>query len=127
MKISKVISCLLSIILVFSSFQMLAFADSNDFSEAEITFEFYNEVSEATKKKIISHFTGDSKTIIEERGITCTLFGHDIETGSTAVVTHKVKTTAPRCLRETYSYEICSRCDYEEYTFLYSEYIYCCS
>lgn len=127
MKLKRFISCALALIIAVCSFYTIAFADNNVENGENITVEFHNEISNEAKERVIAHFCGEDENAVSTRGLTCTLFGHKLETGSTSVVTHKVNSTAPRCLRETYNYEICSRCDYSEYTFLYSEYIYCCS
>lgn len=125
MNFKKFVSCILVLVFAFCSFQTIAFAENDVDTHKNITIEFHNEISDNARDRVIAHFHGE-EDMIAARGITCTLFGHKLETGSTSVVTHKVNSSAPRCLRETYNYEICSRCDYSEYTFLYSEYIYCC-
>lgn len=126
MNFRKMISLFLAVVFVACSFQTVAFAESKTYNCENITIEFHNEVSNEVQERIVAHFHGEDENIVSPRGLTCTLFGHKLETGTTSVVTHNVRTSAPRCLRETYDYEICSRCDYSEYTFLYSEYIYCC-
>lgn len=126
--IKKTISCFLALAFAICSFQTIAFAENKIEETAEnITIEFHNEVSDEVKERINAHFHGEDDGVASTRGLTCSIFGHKLETGSTSVVTHKVRSSAPRCLRETFNYEICSRCDYSKYTLLYSEYIYCCS
>lgn len=127
MKTSKLISCLLAIAFVLSSMQIIAFAQNEDTHDCEITFEFCGYVSENAKNKIIAHFSGEETTSKEARGVACNLFGHKIETSTVNITTHKEKATAPRCLKETYRCDTCSRCDYSNYTLLGGEYIYCCS
>lgn len=131
MKILRLISFFLVVVFALSSIQMIAFAETeSDCSHSDdvVTVEFLNEISDSSKEKIIAHFNGKEKTAVQSRGLTCTLFGHKIETGTVSTITHKVKTTAPRCLKETFDYEICSRCDeYSEYTLIGSQYINCCS
>ncbi len=125
MNFKKMISFILAVVFAACSFQTIAFADSNTDNCENITIEFHNEVSDKAKERIVAHFQGEDENTISSRGITCTLFGHKLETGTTSVVTHNVRTSAPRCLRETYDYEICTRCDFSEYTLIGSEYIYC--
>lgn len=128
MKKSRIIALIMAIALILSSAQIFAFAETTEETEqAESTVVFYSEVSPEVKERVIAHFNGEELSVAQARGLTCTLFGHDLETGTAAEITHKARTTAPRCLKETVSYEICSRCDYAEYTTLNSEYIYCCS
>ncbi|MBQ8015862.1 MAG: hypothetical protein IJ264_06740, partial [Clostridia bacterium] len=59
-------------------------------------------------------------------GLTCTLFGHKLESSVITTITHKAKATDPRCLEETYDTEACTRCDYANATLICSEYISCC-
>lgn len=127
MKLKRFISCALALIIAICSFSTIAFAENNVETSENITIEFHNEISDEAREKVVAHFHGEDVSVINARGLTCTLFGHNLETGTTSVVTHKVSSTAPRCLRETFDYEICSRCDYSEYTLIGSEYIYCCS
>ena len=127
MKLRSFFSFVLALIIAVCSFQTIAFAEDNTEHNDIITIEFHNEISVEAKERVIAHFHGEDENAVSARGLTCTLLGHKLETGTTSVVTHKVSATAPRCLRETYDYEVCSRCDYTKDTHLYSEYIYCCS
>lgn len=131
MKLKKIVSLITALVLIFSASQLSVFANEQEdaavVTDNGITLVFHDEVSEETKEKIIAHFAGETSSNIQARGITCTLLGHNLETGATSAITHKAKATAPRCLKETFEYEICTRCDYSEYTLIGSEYIYCCS
>lgn len=135
MKLRRPIAIIMVITLISSLFHFSASAEAytysgttEDYVSDNITIKFHNEITEETRNKIIAHFSGkENPQSLETRGLTCTLLGHNLETGTTSTVTHKARTTAPRCLRETYTYEICSRCDYSEYTLAASQYIYCCS
>ena len=55
----------------------------------------------------------------------CWLFGHDITTSSVTVITHKAKTYSPRCLKELYHVQTCSKCDYYKEECLSAVYIVC--
>lgn len=94
----------------------------------EIIIENEN-ISEETKAKIIAYYTSeeDHKNDSTTYGLTCTLLGHKLETSVVSKITHKVRTTSPRCLEKTYDYEACTRCDYEQSTLGSSVYIVCCS
>lgn len=128
MKKLRIFSLVVAVALILSSMQIFAFAgDSAEAAHEEITVIIHNEVSPETEERIIAHFHGTELPVAQTRGVTCTLFGHKLDEGTTTTITHKARTTAPRCLEETYSYEICTRCDYAEYTLLGSVYIYCCS
>lgn len=134
MKKSKFIAIFLTFILFVSSLNLFAYAEesteNNEFNDTfvsdNLTIFFDQNTSEIAKERIIAHFTQKDSTV-ESKGLTCSLFGHNLETGVTHTVTHKVNATSPRCLRETFDYEICSRCDYSEYTLIASTYIVCCS
>ena len=97
--------------------------------ESEIEIVINDEVSEETKAKIERYFANgepaedDGATTY---GLTCTLLGHKIECTSVYTIEHKVRATSPRCLKKTYGYEECTRCDYEKATLVCSEYIGCC-
>ncbi len=131
MKMLKIISSFLVIILILCSLQTISFAETEskcEHMDGEVTVEFFDEISDFSKEKIIAHFNGKDMSGIETRGLICTLFGHKIETGTTSTITHKARTSSPRCLKETFTYEVCSRCeDYAEYNRISYEYIVCCS
>ncbi len=101
-------------------------------TEAHEHIEIYIEndnISDETKEKIITFYTngGEEKEGISTYGLTCTLLGHKLESSSVSTISHKARSTAPRCLKKTYNYESCTRCDYEESTLISKQYIYCCS
>ena len=101
--------------------------DSNIKTDIEIIIN--DEVSEETKEKIEKYFASGEPAVndgVSTYGLTCTLFGHKIEGSIVATVTHKVSSTSPRCLKRTYNYEACTRCDYEMSELIDTEYIVCC-
>lgn len=129
MKLKKTLCLVFALIFAFSAFQIFSFADEAcSHSSNEITVAVPDYASAEVKAKILAHFCDDcnSDSAAQTRGLTCTLFGHDLDTGTTTTTTHKVNATSPRCLKETYSYEICSRCEYENYTLISSVHIVCC-
>ena len=68
------------------------------------------DITKAERDKIITYLiTGEQPTT---RNILCNLFGHDMEyTGSGIItVSHRVYSTAPRCLQQTHDIYSCSRC-----------------
>lgn len=125
----KLISLILSLCFILSLGVIPASAEEA-VENKEITIIIHNEnISEETKEKLIAFYSnpegqGNNATTY---GLTCTLFGHDIESSMTTVITHKVRTTAPRCQEKRYNYESCTRCDYENSTLASSTYIYCCA
>ena len=87
-------------------------------------------ISTETKEKIEKYFASGepiTNNNASTYGLTCTLLGHKLQSSMVDVVTHKVRTTAPRCVRKTYSYDACTRCDYEFSELVDTEYIYCCA
>lgn len=126
---------LLAIIMVVAISMCLFVMPSSAADEAEpahthieVYFEDEN-LSDEFKEKATAHFLNgapeDDGTATY--GLTCTLFGHKLETTTTYTITHKARATAPRCLKRYYDYSACTRCDYEESTLISSSYIYCCS
>ncbi len=120
----KIIAILLSTMFIFGA--MSVSANAADSLEApHIEFFFEDGTSPEIQSRIIADLTGENEGTATY-GLTCTLFGHKLETGSTTQITHNARTTAPRCLRQIYSYEICTRCDYSEFTLVGSTYTSCC-
>ena len=128
MKTKKLLSLILALATLLCAVILPANAAEADTHEyIEIYIENKN-ISEETREKIIAFYTngGEEKEGIATYGLTCTLFGHKLESSVITTTTHKVRTTSPRCLEKTYNYESCTRCDYEESTLLSSIYITCC-
>ena len=128
MKINKLLSLILALTTLICAVVIPAnAAEANTNEHIEIYIENKN-ISEKTKEKIIAFYTngGEEKEGIATYGLTCTLLGHKLESTTVSTVTHKVRSTAPRCLEKIYDYEACTRCDYEESTLKVQEYIYCC-
>jgi hypothetical protein len=125
----KVISLILSLCFILSLGVIPASAEEAIENE-NITILIHNEdISEETKEKLIAFYSnpegqGNDATTY---GLTCTLFGHKLESSTTTVITHKVRTTAPRCQQKMYNYESCTRCDYENSTLIGNTYINCCA
>lgn len=93
----------------------------------EYTVEFENtslsdEQQQAIAEKLIY---GDIDNI-QTYGLMCTLFGHKTEQNTVGVITHKVRTSSPRCKRELYLVTTCTRCDYQEQELTSTSYIVCC-
>ena len=128
MKTKKVFSLILALATLLCAVIIPAnAAEAETLEHIEIYIENDN-ISEETREKIIAFYTngGEEKEGVATYGLTCTLFGHKLESSTVATVTHKVRSSDPRCLKKTYSYESCTRCDYENSTLLSSFYISCC-
>ena len=125
----RIFAILLVLTLLTCTFALPVSAKNTTNENTEIEIIINDEVSEETKAKIERYFANgepaedDGATTY---GLTCTLLGHKIECTSVYTIEHKVRATSPRCLKKTYGYEECTRCDYEKATLVCSEYIGCC-
>lgn len=125
----KVISLILSLCFILSLGVIPASAEEA-VETNDVTIIIHNEdISEETKEKLIAFYSNSEihDDTAATYGLTCTLFGHKLESATTTVITHKVRSTAPRCQEKTYDYEACTRCDYENSTLIGTTYIYCCA
>lgn len=128
MKHTKLFTLMLALSLIFCSLSISVSATDEIHSDDIEIYIVNKDVSEETKEKIIAYYTnGGEDDGVAICGLTCTLFGHKLETTTIKTITHKVRATAPRCLQRYYDYEACTRCDYESSTLLSKSYIYCCS
>ena len=128
MKIKNLFAILLALTLLTCTCVLPTSAKETTNNNIEIIIN--DDVSEETKIKIENYFaTGKTvnDTSATTYGLTCTLFGHKLESSTVATVTHKVRTTSPRCVKKTYDYDACTRCDYETSELIATEYIICCS
>lgn len=126
----KIFAFIMSVALVFCV--MSISASANDASEnitvdnGQTVFIFENSVSSEIQSRFIADYYNLDADGAETYGLTCTLLGHKLESSNVSTVTHKVRATSPRCLKEYFTFEACSRCDYSNSTLLHSEYISCC-
>jgi hypothetical protein len=130
MKIKRLFAILLALTLSTCTFVIPTSAKESTENDINVEVIIYDEVSTETKIKIENYFaSGEPSTDNDSSayGLTCTLFGHKIESTAVSTITHKVRATSPRCLKRTYDYEACTRCDYEASDLMKSEYIVCCS
>lgn len=125
----KVISLILSLCFILS-LGVIPSSAEKAVETSDVTIIIHNEdISEETKEKLIAFYSDPEAQANDATtyGLTCTLFGHKIESATTSVITHKVNPTAPRCQEKKYNYEACTRCDYENSTLIGTTYIYCCA
>ncbi len=80
------------------------------------------EKQAAIAQKLLSIDDSSAQTY----GLGCILFGHDYLYDSVNVVTHKVRSTSPRCKQQTYDITYCEDCDYFEEKLVATTYIICC-
>ena len=128
MKTKRFISLILALVLFMSILVLPSSASHvHEDGEIEVIIES-DEISDEMKEKIIAYYTDDNHDDdTATYGLTCTLLGHDLENRMTTTITHKARSTAPRCLKKVYNHSVCTRCDYQSSTLRSSEYIYCCS
>lgn len=131
MKTKRILALVITVIMLCCT--LTAPVSATDITVEEHT-EFYFEndnISEESKERMIALVTDDDGNEADSqssaRGITCSLFGHKLESSTLTKISHKVRSSSPRCLKSTYACKTCSRCDYEEAELVSSTYIICCS
>ena len=93
----------------------------------DFTFTFTNtQFDEFEREKIVNFMITHEQT--STRNIICDLLGHNMGSSETMTATsHRVSSTAPRCLKQTYSISTCSRCGHISSTLIGSFSMNCCS
>ena len=128
----KIISVFMAVMLFVLSATLITSASENPVvvittEDAEYTVEFENANLAQEQREAIAHnlvFGKDDN--IQTYGLMCTLFGHKTEENKVSVITHKVRSSSPRCKREMYTVTTCTRCDYQEQELTSTSYIVCC-
>lgn len=113
----KFFTVLLTFLLIFT-FSLSAFAASEEICTYEIgnvTVIFdENDALDAATREALAHMLA-SGSYGEDNVVTynllCTLFGHKYETSGATTITHCVEPDQPRCLQETFTVQLCTRCD----------------
>ena len=126
----RIFATFLVLTLFTCTFAMPVSAKNTTTKNNDVEIVIHDEVSEETKAKIEKYFADGEPTTNDGNstyGLTCTLLGHKLENTSVETITHKVRSTSPRCLKKTYAYSACTRCDYETSELVKSTYIVCCS
>lgn len=127
----KIIALILVVVSIFSVMSISVYAEDTadntvTITVNETTFIFDAETSEDFRNKAIANYFNPENDGADAYGLTCTLFGHKLESSVITTITHKVRATDPRCLRETYDTEACTRCDYANAVLISTAYITCC-
>lgn len=125
----KVVALILSLCFILS-LGVIPTSAEEAVENNDVTIIIHNEdISEETKEKLIAFYSDPEShnDTAATYGLTCTLFGHKLESTTLTTITHKVRTTAPRCQQKMYDYEACTRCDYENSTLIGNTYINCCA
>lgn len=131
----KIISLLICVLILMSALCIVASADgaSNDThvietEDAHYTVKFGDSnLSEEQQRIVAEKLVYGNDDSAQTYGLGCILFGHDYLYTSACVVTHKVRSSAPRCLEDAYDVKYCEDCDFMEETWIASKYIYCCN
>lgn len=129
MKIKSLLAILLALTLFACTCVLPVSAKKETNNKTDVQIIINDEVSAETKEKIEKYFaTGEPATDdgATTYGLTCTLLGHKLENTLVETITHKVSATSPRCVKKTYTYQACTRCDYEASQLIDTEYIVCC-
>ena len=128
MKTKKVFSLILALATLLCAVIVPANATETETHDHIDVYIENENISEETREKIIAFYANgiEQNEGISTYGLTCTLLGHKLESSTVSTITHKVSSTAPRCLRKKYNYESCTRCDYENSTLISQQYIHCC-
>ena len=129
----KLLAIILAAASVFSLATFSASAETSDENtivivRGDVEYIFEADASEDLINSFIESCENEEHNHEETStyGILCTLLGHKLESSTVQTITHNARTSAPRCLRKTYTVETCSRCDYSTKTLIRSTYIYCC-
>lgn len=127
----KIISLALVLISIFSVISISAYAETPEMNAVVVTvdetdFIFSAATSEEFRSKFIADYINPAADDAAAYGLTCTLFGHKLDSSYVTTVTHKVSSSDPRCLQNRYFCEACTRCDYTNSTLVDTVYISCC-
>lgn len=127
----KLFAIFLSVTFIICSISISAYAEDTSENKTVVTigqtdFIFENNTSNDFQNSFIESYTNNCEDETTAYGLTCTLFGHKLESAVVSTITHKVNSTDPRCLQEYYNHEACSRCDYSNSTLISQSFISCC-
>lgn len=125
----KALSILLAIITLVSITVIPASAET-DTAHNDIEVIVHNEnLDEETKAKIVEFYTNpeNEDDNISTYNLTCKLIGCKFEYSVVTKITHKARSSAPRCLEEKYYHGVCIRCGDSVSTLMNSSFIYCCA
>lgn len=126
---NKALSILLAIIMLVSITVLPASAETGT-AHNDIEVIIHNQnLSEETKAKIVAYYTNPEveDNNISTYNLTCKLIGCKFEYSFVTTVTHKARSTAPRCLEQQYKHGVCIRCGDSVSTLASTSYINCCA
>ena len=131
----RIVSILICTLILMTALCVVASAEStgnNTYTfETEdahytVTFES-NNLSEEQQRRVAEGLVFGRDDSAATYGLGCTLFGHDYIYETVRVITHKVRTTNPKCKEETYDVTTCEDCDYYEATLIDTRFVDCCA
>lgn len=130
---NKIINILLAVIMVIT-LATTCFANyTSDFvwkyedDNTTVIFEEQTAYSEIKQQYIADMLVyGYSDITLAQPRAWCWLTGHELTTEYVTVITHKVYSTAPRCVKELYEVTTCANCDHETMTMVSTSDISCC-
>lgn len=126
MKMRKAFMVLGTLVVLMLAFALSAVADNSIESKGiEVLFDSNTKFTESEQDAIRDHFINAGNDV-QPCGLKCTLFGHDYKTELVTVITHKVRSTSPRCLKETFETKICTVCSDTVSTLINEKLIVCC-
>lgn len=131
----KIVSILICALILMTALCVVASAEStgnNTYTfETEdahytVTFES-NNLSEEQQSRVAEGLVFGKEDSAVTYGLGCTLFGHDYVYDTVYVITHKVRTTHPRCKQAIYDVTTCEDCDFYEETLIKTQFVDCCA
>lgn len=127
----KIFALILSFMFIFLTASVSVSAETAEEDNIVVTcgdtdFIFEAGVSAEVQERVIAEYFSEGEDDAHAYGLTCTLFGHKLETSTLITVTHNAKTTEPKCLKKYYDQNTCTRCDYATLTLKSQLYISCC-
>ncbi len=126
----KIIALIMAFVSLFSVMSISVYAEGAEETVTvivnDVEFAFAASTSKEFRNRAIAHYFDHEDDGAAAYGLMCTLFGHKIESSITSAITHKVNATDPRCRRQRFNTEVCTRCDYTNSTMIDSSYISCC-
>ncbi len=135
MKTKKLLALVLALTTLLTVFIIPVGATEEEHNHQDIEIVILNEdISEEAKEKLYAYYSDPDHNYENAEdgtatyGLICSVIGHKIDTSTTYTIQHKARATAPRCLKKSYKYEVCTRCDdYEKSTLITTAYINCCA
>ena len=127
----KKITALVLAVVLSVSFCLVVSAEDIEYTYSyggvEVIFAEDSSFTEEMKQHVVE-LLANGNDGVTTYNLMCTLFGHKETVEGVTTISHKVRTTAPRCLQQVWEIHACSRCNEALSQILLSEaYIYCCA